>query len=75
MTALCNEVNKSSDPGILMYITIKYLNVGHTFMSADSFHHQVEKEMKQVKNVYDFDDFSKVIGICGNAINTHLLIL
>ena len=71
MTALCNEVNKSSDPGKLMYITSKYLNVGHTFMSADSFHHKVEKEMKRVKNVYDFDDFSKVIGNCGNAINMH----
>ena len=56
---------------MLMYITSKYLNVGHTFMSADSFHHKVRKEMKRVKNVYHFDDFSKVIGNCANAINMH----
>ena len=58
------------DPGILLYITIKYLNVGH-IMSADSFPYKVEKEMKRVKNIDDFDDFSKVIGNCGNAINMH----
>ena len=26
-------------------------------MSADSFHHQIEKEVKQMKNVYDSPDF------------------
>ena len=32
-------------------IELKYLEPGHTFMSADSFHHQVELSMKQcVKN-------------------------
>lgn len=40
-------------------INIKYLQKGHTFMSADSFHHQVELSMKNRENssVYDFADF------------------
>ena len=43
-------------------ITIKYFEKGHTlFMSADSFHHQIKKEMRSKKNVYDFDDFEKII--------------
>ena len=43
-------------------ITIKYFEKGHTlFMSADSFHHQIKKEMRSKKNVYDFDDFDKII--------------
>ena len=42
-------------------ITIKYFEKGHTFMSADSFHHQTEKEMRSKKNVYNFNDFEKII--------------
>ncbi len=38
-------------------ITLKYLEAGHTFMSADSVHHGIEKEMKQVRNIYDWGDF------------------
>ncbi|KAH9627797.1 hypothetical protein HF086_000182 [Spodoptera exigua] len=30
-------------------ITIKYLESGHTFMSADNFHHQVEQQLKRAK--------------------------
>ena len=28
-------------------ITLKYLSVGHTFMSADNFHRKVEQELKK----------------------------
>lgn len=38
-------------------IVIKYFEPGHSFMSADSFHHQVELSMKRKKNVYDYKDF------------------
>lgn len=38
-------------------ITLKYLETGHTFMSADSFHHQVEKSLKEKKKVLDFEDY------------------
>ena len=46
--------------GCLESITIKYFEKGHTFMRADSFHHQTEKEMRLKKNVYS-DDFEKII--------------
>ena len=38
-------------------VTLKYFTVGHTFMSADNFHRSVEKEMKQMEKVHDFNDF------------------
>ena len=38
-------------------IEIKYFEPGHTFMSVDSFHHQVELSLKTMGKVYDFDDF------------------
>lgn len=38
-------------------ITFKYFEPGHTFMSADSFHHQVEQSLQRMKKVYDFNDF------------------
>ena len=49
-------------------ITIKYFEKGHTFMSADSFHHQTEKEMRSKKNVYDFDHFGKIIQSKGSKL-------
>ena len=39
-TALTAAVNSKDHP-YLESITLKYFEVGHTFMSADSFHHQV----------------------------------
>ena len=47
-TALVNEVNKKNTA--IQTITLKYFEPGHTFMSADSFHHRVEQKM-QKKNV------------------------
>ena len=29
-------------------IEVKYFETGHTFMSADSFHHQVERSLKKL---------------------------
>ena len=48
-TALANEVNVPSTS--VQSITLKYFEPGHTFMSADSFHHKVEQAMKQKKRV------------------------
>lgn len=42
-------------------ITIKFFEVGHTFMSADSLHHLVEKGLRENPKVYDFQDFSAVV--------------
>ena len=44
-------------------ITLKYFERGHSFMSADSVHHGVEKEMAAQPggNIYDFVDFVRVV--------------
>jgi len=44
----------------LKTLTVIYLETGHTFMSADSFHHSVENAMGSRK-LYDFDDFVNVV--------------
>ena len=49
-------------------VTIKYLTVGHTFMSADSFHKSVEREMKKMDKLYDFDDFVSCVGKAGETL-------
>ena len=42
-------------------IHLKYFEPGHTYMSADAFHHQVEKSMRTAGKVYDFSDFVKCV--------------
>ena len=54
-STLCQLVNDPSTSCDM--ITIKYFEPGHTFMAVDSFHKQVEDEMKKMKHVLDFEDF------------------
>ena len=42
-------------------ITLKFLEAGHTFMSADSIHADVEKRMKAMKDICDFNDFQNCV--------------
>lgn len=42
-------------------ITLNFFEPGHTFMSADSFHHQVELSMKKMVKIYDFRDFKNAV--------------
>lgn len=42
-------------------IVFNYLEPGHTYMSADSFHHQVAKSIRMKGKVYDFDDFVETV--------------
>lgn len=51
-------------------ITVKYFEPGHTFMSADHFHHQVEMSLKKKKKVYDFDDFIDSVKMSNSKKNT-----
>ena len=37
-------------------------------MAADSFHHQVEKGIRNRRYLYDFKDYIQVVNLCGNAI-------
>ena len=64
-TAMVAEVNRPGGPET---ITFKYIEKGHTFMSADSFHAQVEKGMRKKKNICDLDDFLKIFDSKGKAI-------
>ena len=49
-------------------ITLKYFEAGHTFMSADSFHHQVEKEATTKGNLYDLEDFLQCVRNSGTCV-------
>ena len=51
----------------LKKIILRYFEKGHT-MSADAYHHQVEKSLKEMKNVYDFQDWISALNIQGCAI-------
>lgn len=42
-------------------IIINYFEPGHSFMSADSFHHQIENSLKKMGKVYDFNDFCTAV--------------
>ncbi|CAH1115776.1 unnamed protein product [Psylliodes chrysocephalus] len=43
-------------------IVVNYFEPGHSFMAADSFHHQIELSLKRQGKLYDFDDFVKAVG-------------
>ncbi|CAI6365895.1 unnamed protein product [Macrosiphum euphorbiae] len=43
------------------FIDLYFFEPGHTFMSADNFHHQVEKALKKQKKTYDFQDFANAV--------------
>ena len=64
-TAFCYLVNLTDSPES---ITMKYFEKGHTFMSADSFHARVEKEIKTLKNLFDFNDFVSVLDNAGKSV-------
>lgn len=60
--SLMNDLSLES----LHTVTMKYFEPGHSFMSADSFHARVEYAVRQMKNLFDFDDFLR----CVNAVGT-----
>lgn len=62
-TTLLSLIN--SDRITTNTITLKYLEAGHTFMSAGSCHAAVEREMKKAINVYDFSEFRRCIEAAG----------
>lgn len=42
-------------------VEVYYFEPGHTFMSADSLHHQIELSLKHQKKTCDFDDFVRAV--------------
>lgn len=55
-------------------IDVYYFKSGHTFMSADTFHHQVEESMKKAKNIYDFSDFVNAVRESNSRVVVHSMI-
>ena len=64
-------------------MTLKRFEAGHTYMSADSFHHRVEKKVarrrcpdeedrdnvaKKSGSVYDFQDFDEYVANVGEVV-------
>ena len=49
-------------------ITLKYFVVGHTFMSADMVKTKVKGEMKKMKNVCDWSDFTRCVQKAGQIV-------
>ncbi|CAG0896652.1 unnamed protein product [Cyprideis torosa] len=47
--------------GAATKLTLKYLEKGHTSMSADSFHHLVEQGLGKREKVSDFQDFKEIV--------------
>ena len=64
-TAFVNVVNQIDGPEA---VTLNYFVAGHTFMSADNFHHEIEKEMKEMGRVGDFLDFVHCVKKAGEAV-------
>lgn len=47
-------------------IVLYYFEPGHTFMSCDQVHHQVEVAMKKKNKLYDFTDFEEAVASINN---------
>jgi hypothetical protein len=48
-------------------ITLYFFEPGHTFMSSDQVHHQVELAMKKKGKLYDFQDFVDAVSSINNS--------
>jgi len=65
-SSMATVVNSEDGPNT---ITIKYLETGHTFMSAGSFHSLVEKSFKRMPNVYEIEDLKKFVQKASKNVN------
>ncbi|CAH1711854.1 unnamed protein product [Aphis gossypii] len=50
-------------------VTMKYLTKGHTHMTADGVHGNIEKKFKQIRNIYDFEDLKNCISQSRQNLN------
>ena len=58
----------------LKTVTLRYFEKGHTlFMSADAFHHLVEKNIRQTKFLYDFNDYRQCVEKAGVAVEMNAI--
>lgn len=59
-SALLPYVN-NVDNTTIKIIKIEYFEPGHSYMTADSIHAAITKKINKSPNLYDFDDFSRLI--------------
>jgi len=64
-------VNDESIP--VTEINCKYLTAGHTQMLADTVHANIEKRIHRVGDVYDIEDFLRVVNDCMKKVSAKLL--
>ncbi|KAF2904979.1 hypothetical protein ILUMI_01201 [Ignelater luminosus] len=57
----------NSDQIGIKKLHLKYFEPGHSYTSADSFHHQVELSLKRQKKPYDFNDFTQAVKTANNG--------
>uniref|UniRef100_A0A6P7FDY5 Uncharacterized protein LOC114328408 n=1 Tax=Diabrotica virgifera virgifera TaxID=50390 RepID=A0A6P7FDY5_DIAVI len=60
-TALAIMVNNDTHTSHVNNITFKYLTKGHTHMTADGVHGNIEQQFKKARDVFDFQDLLCVI--------------
>ncbi|CAG9839051.1 unnamed protein product [Diabrotica balteata] len=57
-SSLITEVNRSDVPH---EIVIRYLTKGHTHMSADGIHGNIEQKILRSRNIYDFQELTELV--------------
>jgi len=50
-------------------VTMKYLTKGHTHMTADGVHGNIEKKIKQIRHIYDLEDLKNCISQSRQNLN------
>lgn len=60
-TALVTIVNTNIASQFLKTITMKYLTKGHTHMTADGVHGNIEQALKSKGDIYDYKDLLEII--------------
>ena len=70
-TTLVHEVNKRFEN--FESITLKYFEPGHTFMSADAFHHMIEQGIRKERRIENFYDFVDVVEKKGKALVENII--
>ena len=63
LTTMVLAVNNENTA--LEKLTMKYLEAGHTSMSADSAHQVINKSLRKQKTTEDFSDFVEAVGTSG----------
>lgn len=70
ITVMAHSVNKQDSQ--LNRVTLKFLEKGHTSMSADSVHQAVNKNRKRQHTITDFQDYKSAVQSASTAIEMQI---